>query len=121
MLPESIEKERKLGQLQRDNFRKAFASGDRMAFGTDAGVYPHGDNARQFAYMIKYGMAPMQAIQAATINAADLLGWKNRVGSISTGKLADLIAVQGDPMRDVTLLTKVGFVMKGGSVVKQVN
>jgi imidazolonepropionase-like amidohydrolase len=118
MLPESLAKEKALGQLQRDNFRKAFKAGDKMAFGTDAGVYPHGDNARQFAYMVKYGMTPMQAIQAATINAADLLGWKDRVGSISPGKFADIVAVQGDPTVDPTELTRVRFVMKGGAVVK---
>ncbi len=119
MLPESIEKEKALGQLQRDNFRKAFQGGAKMAFGTDAGVYPHGDNARQFAYMVKYGMTPMQAIQAATINAADLLGWKDRVGSIAAGKYADIIAVKGDPAADVAELTKVTFVMKGGAVVRR--
>ena len=119
-LPESLEKERKLGQLQRDNFRKAFQGGARMAFGTDAGVYPHGDNAKQFFYMVKYGMTPMQAIQAATINAAELMGWKDRVGSISVGKFADLIAVDGDVALDVTRLTQVKFVMKGGKVVKAV-
>ena len=90
-----------------------------MAFGTDAGVYPHGDNAKQFFYMVKYGMTPMQAIQSATINAADLMGWKDRVGSIAAGKFADLIAVDGDPAKDASLLTKVKFVMKGGTVVKQ--
>jgi imidazolonepropionase-like amidohydrolase len=118
MLPESLAKEKALGQLQRDNFRKAWKGGDKMAFGTDAGVYPHGDNARQFAYMVQYGMTPMQAIQAATINAADLIGWKDRVGSIAPGKFADIIAVQGDPTRDPTELTRVRFVMKGGAVVK---
>lgn len=118
-LPESLEKERKLGQLQRDNFRKAFQGGVRMAFGTDAGVYPHGDNAKQFFYMVRYGMTNIQAIQAATINAADLMGWKDRVGSISAGKFADIIAVDGDPAQDVTRLTDVKFVMKGGKVVKQ--
>jgi imidazolonepropionase-like amidohydrolase len=118
MLPESLAKEKALGQLQRDNFRKAFKAGDKMAFGTDAGVYPHGDNARQFAYMVKYGMTPMQAIQAATINAADLLGWKDRIGSISPGKYADIIAVKGDPLADPAELTRVRFVMKGGAVVK---
>jgi imidazolonepropionase-like amidohydrolase len=119
ILPESLAKERALGQLQRDNFRKALAGGDRMAFGTDAGVYPHGDNAKQFFYMVKYGMTSMQAIRAATINAADLLGWMDRVGSISAGKYADIIAVEGDAGNDATLLTKVKFVMKGGQVVKQ--
>jgi imidazolonepropionase-like amidohydrolase len=118
MLPESLEKEKIVGQLQRDNFRKAFRAGVKMAFGTDAGVYPHGDNARQFFYMVKYGMTPMQAIQAATINGADLLGWKDRIGSISPGKYADLVAVGGDPLADPAELTRVKFVMKGGVVVK---
>jgi imidazolonepropionase-like amidohydrolase len=118
MLPESLEKERALGQLQRDNFRKAFRGGAKMAFGTDAGVYPHGDNAKQFYYMVKYGMTPMQAIQAATVNGADLLGWNDRIGSLSAGKFADIIAVKGDPLADPAVLTKVDFVMKGGAVVK---
>lgn len=118
MLQESLDKERALGQLQRDNFRKAYKGGVKMAFGTDAGVYPHGDNARQFRYMVQYGMSPMQAIQAATIDAADLLGWKDRIGSVQPGKYADLIAVAGDPLRDPAELTRVQFVMKGGTVVK---
>ena len=88
-----------------------------MAFGTDAGVYPHGDNARQFKYMVQYGMTPMQAIQSATVNAADLLGWSEKVGSIAPGRFADLVAVNGDPLKDVTLLEKVSFVMKDGKVV----
>jgi imidazolonepropionase-like amidohydrolase len=120
MLPESLEKEKIVGQLQRDNYRKAFRAGVRMAFGTDAGVYPHGDNARQFFYMVKYGMTPMQAIQAATINGADLLGWKDRIGSVTPGKYADLIAVSGDPLADPAELTRVKFVMKGGAVVKAI-
>ena len=118
MLPESLEKERKVGVLQRNNFRKAWQAGVKMAFGTDAGVYPHGDNAKQFFYMVKFGMTPMQAIQAATINGADLLGWKDRVGSITPGKYADLIAVGGDPLADPAELTRVKFVMKGGAVVR---
>ena len=119
ILPESLEKERQVGQLQRDNFRKAFGKGVKMAFGTDAGVYPHGDNAKQFYYMVKYGMTSMQAIQSATIHAADLLGWKDRVGSISVGKFADIIAVKGNAADDATELTKVSFVMKGGAVIRQ--
>ncbi|MFK3737662.1 metal-dependent hydrolase family protein [Massilia sp. TN1-12] len=119
MLPESLEKERMVGQVQRDNFRKAFQAGAKMAFGTDAGVYPHGDNARQFHYMVKYGMTPMQAIQAATIRGAELLDWKDRVGSVTAGKYADLVAVSGDPLADPAELTRVKFVMKGGAVVKQ--
>ncbi len=117
-LPESLEKERKIGQLQRDNFRIALQGGDRMAFGTDAGVFPHGDNAKQFYYMVRYGMTPMQAIQSATINGADLMGWKDRVGSIRAGKFADLIAVDKDVIADITVLTHVQFVMKGGQVVR---
>lgn len=117
MLPESIEKERKLGRLQRENFQKAHAAGVRMAFGTDGGVYPHGDNAKQFPYMVKYGMTPLEAIQAATLNAAELLGWADRVGAIEPGKFGDMIAVDGDPLSDVTLLENVKFVMKGGQVV----
>ncbi len=118
MLPESIEKEKALGRLQRQNFRKAFQAGARMAFGTDAGVYPHGDNARQFAKMVEWGMKPIDAIQAATINAAELLGWPDKVGELSKGHFADLIAVNGDPLRDVKTLENVKFVMKGGAVVK---
>jgi imidazolonepropionase-like amidohydrolase len=108
-----------LGQIQRDNFRKAVALGEKMTFGTDAGVCPYGMNAKQFAFMVKYGMTPMQAIQAATSNAADLLGHSDLVGSIKVGKSADIIAVDGDPTSDVSLLENVAFVMKEGVVYKQ--
>lgn len=118
MLPESLEKEREVGQLQRDNFRKAFEAGARMAFGTDGGVYPHGDNARQFAYMVEYGMTPMEAIQAATVHAAELIGWPDDVGAIEAGRYADIIAVEGNPLDNVRLLENVAFVMKGGKVYK---
>jgi imidazolonepropionase-like amidohydrolase len=118
MLPESIEKEKQIGRLQRENFRKAFQGGARMAFGTDSGVYPHGDNARQFAKMVEWGMKPLDAIQAASINAADLLGWSDKVGALEKGHFADLIAVEGDPLSDVKVLENVRFVMKGGSVVR---
>src|SRR5579863_5851736 len=118
MLPESIEKEKKIGRLQRENFRRAFQSGTKMAFGTDAGVYPHGDNAKQFAKMVEWGMKPIDAIQAATISAADLLGWSGKVGVIETGHYADIIAVSGDPLADVRTLESVKFVMKGGAVVR---
>jgi imidazolonepropionase-like amidohydrolase len=117
--PENVEKERSLGKLQRENFAKAFKAGVKMAFGTDAGVYPHGDNAKQFFYMVKYGMTPAQAIRAATSSAADLLGRSKDVGTIEAGKFADIIAVQGDPLNDVTTLEKVDFVMKGGQVYKK--
>ena len=118
MLPESLEKERQIGQLQRDNFRKAFKAGVRMAFGSDGGVYPHGDNGKQFSYMVEYGMTPLQAIQAATVHAAELIGWPDTVGAIEQGRFADIIAVEGDPLDDVSLLEDVRFVMKGGKVYK---
>jgi imidazolonepropionase-like amidohydrolase len=118
MLPESIEKEKKIGRLQRENFRHAWQSGTKMAFATDAGVYPHGDNAKQFAKMVEWGMKPIEAIQAATISAADLLGWSSKVGVIETGHYADIIAVNGDPLADVRILESVKFVMKGGAVVR---
>jgi imidazolonepropionase-like amidohydrolase len=115
---ELLVKERALGQLQRDNFRKAFHAGVKMAFGTDAGVYPHGDNAKQFHYMVVYGMTPAQAIQAATWNAADLLGRSADVGSLTPGHFADLIAVTEDPLAHVEALEHVSLVMKGGALVK---
>jgi imidazolonepropionase-like amidohydrolase len=103
----------------RRNVAHAFSSGVKVAFGTDAAVYPHGLNAHEFAVMVKLGLSPLAAIQAATVNAADLLGWSDRVGSLDPGKYADLIAVQGDPTKDVTTLERVKFVMKGGEVVKK--
>lgn len=117
--PEKImNKERMIGKLQRENFQKAAKAGVKIAYGTDAGVYPHGWNAKQFFYMVKYGLTPMQAIQSATINAADLLDWKDRTGSITKGKLADIIAVDGNPLDDITILEHVKFVMKDGTVYK---
>ena len=118
MLAESIEKEKMVGRLQRENFRRAWQAGAKIAFGTDAGVYPHGDNARQFAKMVEWGMKPIDAIQAATIKAADLIGWADRVGALEPGHFADVIAVAGDPISDVKVLESVAFVMKGGAVVK---
>jgi imidazolonepropionase-like amidohydrolase len=114
-----LEHDAELGQLQRDNFRKSLKAGVRMAFGTDAGVCPYGTSAKQFAFMVKYGMTPMQAIQAATTNAADLLGHSKEVGSIKPGKYADVIAVSGDPLLDISVLEYVDFVMKDGVVYKE--
>ena len=102
----------------RKNIAHAFASGVKVAFGTDAAVYPHGMNAHEFAVMVKLGLTPLQAIQAATINAADLLGWPGKVGSLDPGAWGDVIAVDGDPLMDVTTLERVKFVMKGGDVVR---
>jgi len=118
-LPESLAKERQVGTVQRNNFQKAHEAGVRMAFGSDAGVYPHGNNGKQFAYMVQYGMTPMEAIQAATVNAAELLDWPGDVGAIEAGAFADLIAVRGDPLEDIRELEDVQFVMKGGQIFKQ--
>jgi imidazolonepropionase-like amidohydrolase len=113
-----IEKEKLVGRLQRENFRKAFQGGVKCAFGTDAGVYPHGWNAKQFAKMVEFGMTPMQAIQSATTSAADLIGWKTKVGQLAPGFFADFVAVKGDPLKDISVLEKLDFVMKGGAIYK---
>src|SRR6266481_4543392 len=118
MLPESIEKEKKIGRLQRENFRHAHQSGTKIAFGTDSGVYPHGENAKQFGKMVEWGMKPIEAIQAATVNAAELVGWGDKIGALETNHFADLIAVSGDPLSEVHVLEAVKFVMKGGTVVR---
>jgi imidazolonepropionase-like amidohydrolase len=118
MPQENLIKERALGQTQRDNFRKAHAAGVKMAFGTDAGVYPHGDNARQFHYMVMYGMTPAEAIKAATTSAADLLGRSSDVGSLSAGHYADLVAVTADPLAGVEVLEHPEVVVKGGTLIK---
>jgi len=117
-LPESIEKEKQLGRVQRENFRRAYRARVKIAYGTDAGVYPHGDNARQFAKMIEWGMTPLEAIQSATVKAADLIGWSDKVGTLKPGHYADLIAVEGNPAQDVKLLEAVKFVVKGGKVIR---
>jgi imidazolonepropionase-like amidohydrolase len=104
--------------VARKNIAHAFSSGVKVAFGTDAAVYPHGLNAHEFAVMVKLGLTPLQAIQASTINAADLLGWSGKVGTLEPGAWADIVAVDGDPVKDVTVLEHVKFVMKGGEVIK---
>ena len=113
-----IDKEKLVGRVQRENFRNAVQAGERMAFATDAGVYPHGWNARQFAKEVEWGMTPLQAIRSATTSAAELLGWGDKVGSLAPGHYADMIAVAGNPLEDVRTLEHVGWVMKGGRVVK---
>jgi imidazolonepropionase-like amidohydrolase len=114
-----INKEKLVGRLQRENFQKAVEAGVKIAFGTDAGVYPHGWNGKQFKWMTRFGLSPMGAIQAATINAADLIGIKEKAGSITKGKRADIIAVKINPLDEVTSLENVNFVMKGGVVYKK--
>ncbi len=116
--PSILAKAKDVMPAARKNIAHAFASGVKVAFGTDAAVYPHGLNAHEFAVMVKLGLSPLQSIQAATINAADLLGWSGKVGSLDAGAWADIIAVDGDPLQDVTALEHVKFVMKGGAVVR---
>lgn len=117
-LPESLEKERRTGATQRANFEKAHKAGVTIAFGTDSGVYPHGQNARQFSRMIRFGMSPAEAIRAATAVAARTAGLEGETGTIAPGLAADIIAVAGDPLADITALEEVVFVMKAGEVHK---
>ncbi|HEX8231883.1 MAG TPA: amidohydrolase family protein [Caulobacteraceae bacterium] len=118
VLEENLQKDRDIGQIQRDNFRKSVRAGVKQVFGSDAGVYPHGTNGRQFRVMVQYGMTPLQAIQAATINGATALH-RNDLGAIQAGRMGDIIAVSGDPLADVTALERVSTVIKGGEVVKR--
>jgi len=115
---ENINKEREVGTRQRQSFTMAVEMGAKVAYGTDAGVYPHGDNGKQFARAVRFGMTPTQAIQSATIVSAELLGWEDRVGRIAPGMYADIIAVHGNPLEDIAELEDVDFVMKGGVVYK---
>jgi imidazolonepropionase-like amidohydrolase len=106
-------------EVQRVGFRKAVAAGVKIAYGTDSGIYPHGLNAMQLPYMVKYGMTPMQAVRSATLSAAQLMEWQDSVGSIAPGKYADIIAVEGDALADLRSFRKVAFVMKGGVVYQR--
>jgi imidazolonepropionase-like amidohydrolase len=116
---EYLRKNDETTDAQREGFRKAVAAGVKIAYGTDSGVYPHGWNARQLPYMVRYGMTPMGAIQAATIEAARNVGWEDRLGSLAPGKLADVIAVEGVALQDLSRFATVPFVMKGGRIVEQ--
>jgi imidazolonepropionase-like amidohydrolase len=118
MLPESIEKEKAIGKQQRSNFRKAYLAGALLAFGTDGGVYPHGDNAKQFATMVEWGAKPIDAIRMATVNAAHLLNLENKAAMLRPGSFADLIAVDSDPRANIEQLQHVRFVMKDGVVYR---
>jgi len=115
---ENINKEREVGTRQRESFSLAVKMGAKVVFATDSGVYPHGDNGKQFARAVQFGMTPAQAIQSATTVSAELLGWEDRVGRIAPGMYADIIAVHGDPLEDISELEDVDFVMKGGVVYK---
>ena len=114
-----IDKEKLVGRTQRENFRKAFLAGAKMAYATDAGIFPHGFNARQFSKLVEWGMNPMQAIQTATMSSADLLGMKDQIGSITPGKYADIISVIEDPFKKISVLENMQFVMKDGTVYKK--
>jgi len=118
ILEESLAKERKTGTVQRESFTRAVDAGVKIVMGTDAGVYPHGDNLKQLSRMVRFGMTPMQALQAASINAATLLKKEQDIGSIQVGRYADIIAVKGDPLEDIRILEAVPFVMKEGDVYK---
>jgi len=118
VLEENLKKDRDIGEIQRQNYAKALKAGVKMIFSTDAGIYPHGDNARQFSTMVRYGATPLQAIQSATVTAAEALGRPGDVGQIAVGRYGDIIAVQGDPLRDVKTLEHVSVVIKGGEVVR---
>ena len=117
-LPESIEKERTVGKVQRDNFQKAYQAGANIVFGSDAGVFPHGLNAKQFGYMVKFGMNTMEAIRAATLRAAKLIGWED-VGMIKPGMKADIIGTSVNTLEDISALENVNFVMKAGKVYRR--
>jgi imidazolonepropionase-like amidohydrolase len=117
VLEDNLRKDRDIGEVQRENFRKALKAGVKMIYGTDAGVYPHGTNGKQFAVMVRYGATPLQAIQSATLTASQALGREKDVGQVAVGRYGDLIAVAGDPLADVTTLERPVFVMKGGVVV----
>ena len=117
--PEIIRaKAAQIGPQIQQTFAAAYKAGVKIAFGTDAGVYPHGQNAREFGYMVEAGMPPLEAIQAATIRAAQVLRRDQDLGSLSTGKLADIVAVRGDPLKDIALMNQMAFVMKDGVIYK---
>ena len=118
VMEDNLRKDREVAEIQRQNYGKALKAGVKMVYGTDAGVYPHGDNGKQFAVMVRYGATPLQAIQSATITAAEALGQKDKVGVVKAGAFGDLVGVKGDPTKDVTLLEHPAFVMKGGVTYK---
>jgi imidazolonepropionase-like amidohydrolase len=118
VLEDNLRKDREIAQIQRDNFRKAHKAGVKMVFGSDAGVMPHGQIGKQFATMVEYGMTPLEAIQAATRNAAQALGREKDVGAIAVGRYADIIAVDGDPLVNVRELESVDAIVKGGKIVE---
>lgn len=116
---ENLNKERLVSKRQRESFTMAVKGGVKMVFGTDAAIYPHGDNAKQFSRMVQFGMTPLQALQAATVNAASLLKMEDKLGQLKEGYYADIVAAPGNPLEDISVMEKVAFVMKDGAVYKQ--
>jgi imidazolonepropionase-like amidohydrolase len=108
-----------IGALIQGTFTRAYRAGVRIAFGTDQGVGPHGENAKEFQYMVEGGMPPLEAIRAATLYGATVMGWADRLGTLEPGKLADIVAVPGDPVRDIAVMSRVSFVMKDGAVYRK--
>ncbi|HQP21339.1 MAG TPA: amidohydrolase family protein, partial [Phenylobacterium sp.] len=119
VLEENLQKDRDIALIQRQNYQKALKAGVKMIYSTDAGVYPHGDNAKQLATMVQWGATPLQALQSATITSAEALGQANDVGQVKAGAYGDLVGVKGDPLKDITLMQHPVFVMKGGDTVKR--
>jgi imidazolonepropionase-like amidohydrolase len=117
--PERAARERAMIALHAAEFRKQIAAGVPVAMGSDVGPFPHGTQAREFALMVQYGMTPLAALRAGTLNGAALLGWKDQIGAVKAGYLADLIAVSGDPTEDIGALGRVRFVMKGGVIYRR--
>lgn len=117
--PRQAEAERNILEYHAREFRAQLAAGVPMAMGSDVGPFPHGTQAREFVLMVKYGMSPLAAVQAGTLNGAKLLGWQDRMGVLKKGYLADIVAVPGDPLQDIGVLQSVAFVMKGGTVYKR--
>ena len=116
--PQQAERLRQLLEIHAREFRKQLAAGVPVAMGSDVGPFPHGTQAREFVLMVQYGMSPLAALQAGTLNGAKLLGWQGRIGALKPGYLADIVAVPGDPLQDISVLQQVGFVMKGGVVYR---
>ena len=118
VLEDNLRKDRELGDIQRENFRRAHQAGVKMVYGTDAGIFPHGDNAKQFPYMVRYGMTPMQAIQSATIEAARLLDKHDELGSVAPGKAADLVAMRCNPVEKIECTAEVQWVIRDGVIIQ---
>jgi imidazolonepropionase-like amidohydrolase len=117
--PRQGENERRMLEFHAAQFHTQLAEGVPMAMGSDVGPFPHGTQAREFVLMVKYGMTPLAAVQAGSMNGGKLLGWGDRIGVLKAGYLADIVAVPGDPLQDISVLQKVVFVMKGGVVYKK--